>query len=232
MSLLYMVRHGQASFGMPNYDNLSPIGQKQAAILADHLIEKNREFQAVFTGNMLRHRQTAQPLVETGGSKGLCPGEYAVLDAFDEYDATTVWGIQIADMVKEDPGIGKDLENIMEDRRIFERLFRQAMLRWVDGNRAPREGPSWNAFAARVQKGVKEVMVNHGGQGDVVVFSSAGPISATMQFALGLDNVKAMGLAFATLNASITVFEFTKDHITLQGYNNVSYLEESLVTDR
>ncbi|SHK18195.1 Broad specificity phosphatase PhoE [Desulfatibacillum alkenivorans DSM 16219] len=232
MSLLYMVRHGQASFGTPNYDRLSPTGQEQSKNLARHLIDKQSKFHAVYTGNMLRHQQTAQPLVDEGGLKGLCPGDFTVNGAFDEYDATSVWTIQIEEMIREEPSIAQELSRLPDDREVFERLFRQAMLRWVSGDQDEEKGPTWKAFSSRVAKGVKEVMETHGEDENVIVFSSAGPVSAALQFALDLDYAKAMELAFSTLNASVTVFEFNRKHITLQGYNNVSYLEESLITDR
>jgi len=34
MSDLYLIRHGQASFGKDNYDRLSPLGIRQARILS------------------------------------------------------------------------------------------------------------------------------------------------------------------------------------------------------
>jgi len=33
MGTLYLVRHGQASFGAANYDQLSPLGQQQCGQL-------------------------------------------------------------------------------------------------------------------------------------------------------------------------------------------------------
>ena len=235
MSFLYMVRHGQASFGTPNYDKLSPTGQIQSEQLARHLIDKQLKFQAVYTGNMLRHRQTAQPLVDQGGAQGLCPGDFVVNGAFDEYDATTVWTLQIEEMIREEPSLAQDLERLPGDREVFEKLFRRAMLRWVSGDQDAQEAaeePTWRAFFTRVAHGVQEVMKTHGDDENVIIFSSAGPVSAAVQFALNLEYPKAMELAFATLNASVTVFEFNRNHITLQGYNNASYLEESLITDR
>jgi broad specificity phosphatase PhoE len=38
MSDLYMIRHGQASFGEENYDRLSPTGVVQAEIVARHWV--------------------------------------------------------------------------------------------------------------------------------------------------------------------------------------------------
>ncbi|MCH1491392.1 MAG: histidine phosphatase family protein, partial [Luminiphilus sp.] len=32
MASIYLIRHGQASFGSDNYDQLSPVGQRQADV--------------------------------------------------------------------------------------------------------------------------------------------------------------------------------------------------------
>lgn len=37
MGTLYLVRHGQASFGADDYDQLSPLGQRQSVRLGEYL---------------------------------------------------------------------------------------------------------------------------------------------------------------------------------------------------
>ena len=60
MSTLYMIRHGQASFGQTNYDRLSPKGEQQAHIVAHHFCRLNNGFDAVYTGTLMRQQQTAR----------------------------------------------------------------------------------------------------------------------------------------------------------------------------
>jgi broad specificity phosphatase PhoE len=44
MSEIYLIRHGQASFGSDNYDRLSPLGVRQAQCLAKHLAKTDKSF--------------------------------------------------------------------------------------------------------------------------------------------------------------------------------------------
>ena len=60
MCILYLVRHGQASFSADNYDTLSTKGQQQATLLGEYLAQKQLTPDAVFAGSMLRHNQTAE----------------------------------------------------------------------------------------------------------------------------------------------------------------------------
>jgi len=43
MGTLYLVRHGQASFGAADYDNLSELGHKQSARLGEYWRERRQE---------------------------------------------------------------------------------------------------------------------------------------------------------------------------------------------
>ncbi len=60
MSEIYLIRHGQASFGEEVYDKLSPTGIRQARVLARHLAHLNPSFDMVYCGTMERQRMTAQ----------------------------------------------------------------------------------------------------------------------------------------------------------------------------
>ena len=58
MAHIYLVRHGQASFGSDNYDQLSSLGFEQARLLGQWFAHTRQSFGQVVTGGMARHRQT------------------------------------------------------------------------------------------------------------------------------------------------------------------------------
>ena len=59
MTAIYLIRHGQASFGKAEYDCLSELGQKQATHLGASLKARAILFDKVIIGGMQRHQQTA-----------------------------------------------------------------------------------------------------------------------------------------------------------------------------
>jgi broad specificity phosphatase PhoE len=65
MSEVYFVRHGQASFGSDNYDQLSEKGHLQARLLGEYFASQQMQFDHILTGDMVRHRETAE---------GICAG--------------------------------------------------------------------------------------------------------------------------------------------------------------
>ena len=64
MGTLYLVRHGQASFGAADYDRLSALGHRQAVRLGEHWKERGMRFDAVITGTLRRHGQTWDGIAE------------------------------------------------------------------------------------------------------------------------------------------------------------------------
>lgn len=68
MAEITLVRHGQASFGSENYDQLSELGIQQSIWLGEHLKRLNYSFDRVVMGTMARHRQTAEGILRGLGS--------------------------------------------------------------------------------------------------------------------------------------------------------------------
>src|SRR6478609_7058286 len=59
MGAVYVVRHGQASFGAADYDRLSPAGARQAGLLGDFLKARGIRPTTVVSGGLRRQRETA-----------------------------------------------------------------------------------------------------------------------------------------------------------------------------
>lgn len=75
MGSIYLIRHGQASFGADDYDVLSPTGIRQAEILGDHLLNLGVRFDRVLSGGLRRQQHTARAALERLESSGLATPE-------------------------------------------------------------------------------------------------------------------------------------------------------------
>ena len=58
MGTLYLVRHGQASFGADDYDRLSDLGARQSERLGQYLAGKGLTFDAALCGTLRRQVDT------------------------------------------------------------------------------------------------------------------------------------------------------------------------------
>ena len=60
MASLYLIRHGQASFGSANYDQLSPLGQRQADVSGRFFADIGLHFGQAVSGDLSRQQETGQ----------------------------------------------------------------------------------------------------------------------------------------------------------------------------
>ena len=93
MGTLYLVRHGQASFGTDDYDRLSELGQRQAVRLGQHWAERGLRFDAAITGTLKRHAQTFEGIAE-GAGMALQPLAWPGLNEYDAEAGTVIPRLQ------------------------------------------------------------------------------------------------------------------------------------------
>lgn len=236
MSTVYLIRHGQASFGSENYDRLSKTGHRQAALLGRHFAELQLSFDAVYAGNLKRHRDTAAPLYRNPTDGPAASPKPICLDLFNEYDSLAVWAHYLPILQRSDPTYGDDLENLTTDNRAFQRLFSAVMQAWVGAVQPPEGLPTWSGFVKRVRKGMRRIIQEQGRGKRVAVFTSSGPIIVIVQQALNLADADALKLSWQIMNGSITRIRYNDRQIALQVFNEVAYLERqkdiSLLTYR
>ena len=225
MSEIYLVRHGQASFGEDNYDRLSPIGVKQARILARHLAKTVKYFDAIYYGKMERQQKTAQEFINFCIQRKRAVPKPIISDAFNEYDSFCVWQELLPEMLEGDPSLAKDMEKLPGDKKAFQRVFSSVMSRWVSGNYTATGIPPWDNFTRRVRHGIEELITCQGSGKRIAVFTSGGPISVTVQTALGLSDEKTLEISWQLMNASITRIRYNRQGIMLAGFNDVTHLE-------
>ncbi|HOO89685.1 MAG TPA: histidine phosphatase family protein [Syntrophales bacterium] len=225
MSTLYMIRHGQASFGEHNYDRLSEKGLRQAGILGEHLINTGLRADAVYSWTLQRQLATAQEVTRRFHERGIAMPELALCEALNELDAHAVVVSQIHDMISENPSVKDDLEKIYTDDQSFKRIFEVAMLRWVSGDFEKEGVESWDTFSSKVWRGITEIMSRHTGGKKVFLFTSGGPIAATVQKHLDLSNEHTIRLSWQIANTSVTRFVYNGSGAALAGFNEISHLE-------
>jgi len=225
MSELYMIRHGQASFGEKNYDRLSPMGVVQAELFASHWVGIGRKIDAIYMGTMQRQIDTAGALISAYKDTQIPVPEIISDSAFDEYDSASVFQAQLPGMMDKNPSISKKLADIYTDKRTFQLLFEEAMNRWISGTCDMPGVVTWRGFNDRVIKGVRQIMKAQGAKKRLAIFTSGGPISVVVQEALNLTDKSAMVLSWQIMNASITRFKYNTRGLAMAGFNDITHLE-------
>lgn len=225
MSIIYLIRHAQASFGSADYDRLSETGHRQAAILADHLEDRGVQFDAIYSGGQRRHEQTLAALEAKLSAAGSPRPPVTATPAFNEYDSEAILRTLIPLMIAEQPGFESDVSRMIRDKRSFQKVFEQVMLKWV-GAEYPVNGlETWKTYRDRVISGLQALMDREGAGKQVAVFTSGGAISVCVQKALHLTDALSLNLAWQIMNASITRLKYSGGRFMLFGFNEVAHLE-------
>jgi len=236
MGILYFVRHGQASFGQKNYDRLSPVGIRQAQILGEYLAGIRFAFHEAYWGEMERQQHTAKEVMTGFTSAGMEFPDPDTQAAFNEYDAFTVWKNQTRMMIQENILQPDQIDRTRTDKRQFQLLFEQIMMRWISGDHDAPGDLRWIDFVERVQEGISLLTSRPGSDRHVAVFTSGGPISIAMRMALALSDTKTMEISWQIMNASVSRFYFNSRGIFLAGFNDINHLvlkkDPSLLTYR
>jgi broad specificity phosphatase PhoE len=213
MGTLYLVRHGQASFGADDYDNLSELGRQQSVRLGEYWHHKGMKFDAVLVGTLKRHAQTLDGLLEGLGTTA-SPIQWPGLNEYDS--AAVIATIHPEPLQKPDTP---------ELYRHHFRLLRDALTQWMNGVTSPKGMPSYVDF----QKGVTSALdyVRTQCEGNVLLVSSGGPISTAVGHVLGTTPETTIELNLRIRNASITEFAFTPKRHMLVTYNTLPHLDHA-----
>ena len=162
MGIVLLVRHGQASFGSDDYDVLSETGWEQSRLLGAYLADRGVVPDVVLRGDMRRHRETGEGMVERAGWSAPIEAE----PGWNEFDHLGV--------VAAYPDLPRDRDL---DRREFQQFFELATQRWTAGEHDAEYPESYATFRARVGGALSRASQRAGPGGTVVVVSSGGPIA-------------------------------------------------------
>lgn len=231
MSTIYLVRHGQGSFGADDYDKLSELGREQSRLLGAYFVEARERIDHIYSGSLKRQRETAELLraqLPTAPPLTIEP-------AFDEYDSDAILRCFAASLSQSELD-ASGWPNVHQDRKRFQLFLERAARAWVDAAIEAEYMTPWRSFHSRIMEALHDVMVQQGRSKTLVISTSGGVIGAIVAHVLGLANHVAIELNWAVHNASITRLYYNADKVTLSMFNALPHLDRedrrSLITYR
>ena len=213
MAELYLVRHGQASFGAENYDELSPCGGQQSHWLGEDFARMSLEFDRIVIGTMRRHEQTADAIL--AAMRG--PQVEVVQDpGWNEYDFRALF----AALGEDGSSPGSSAES---SKRGFYRCLKKALHLWSE-DRLPGPLPeTWQEFQTRVERARRAIQRSGGKR--VLVVSSGGPIAVSTQQILQAPAAAAIALNMQIRNSSVCQYVFNDTAMSLVTFNSLPHLD-------
>lgn len=231
MACIYLIRHGQASFGKEDYDALSPLGEQQAGVMGKALFGRIGKPDSVLSGTMLRHKQTrdfAFAATECCSSEHSQPEHFSpeLVESADwnEYDHQAVLAA-LEPQLATAGGTRRYLAQSEDPKKEFASLFAQAIARWQSERHNDDYPETWTQFKTRVKNALQVALAQCENSQQFVVFTSGGPISAIAQHLLNLPDTQMLNLNWTLANCGVSKVVKTPNRVILSTLNEHSHFE-------
>ncbi|MGE8498112.1 MAG: histidine phosphatase family protein [Pseudomonas sp.] len=225
MGSIYLIRHGQASFGADDYDVLSPVGIRQAEVLGEHLAQLGLRLDRCVSGELRRQQHTATAALAQFEAAGVGIPALEVDGAFNEFDADAVIRALLPDLLPEEPEALHVLRNAAQNRAEFQRLFARLIGRWISGEHEKEGLQSWQGFVEQVQGGLDRLLANAGNKDSIAVFTSGGTITALLHLITKVPPAHAFELNWQIVNTSLSCLKFRGSQVSLASFNSHVHLQ-------
>lgn len=239
MTTILLARHGQASFGKANYDELSTLGCEQARLLGQHYAGTQRRIDAIFSGSLVRQRDSAQhfwdkyqPSIAADSRSSVFnsnqPDSYVMPD-FNEFNHEDVF-MKSTPHLATQAQIAAELAQHNQPMTRLGEMFREAMVRWHGGEHDEDYLESWPTFSHRAQQALSQLCttVNESthlnADSTVMVFTSGGVISAITAHLLEQGSQMAHQLTKSSVNTGVTAIDVSQSIPQLLSFNEHSHL--------
>ena len=235
MANLLIVRHGQASFGAENYDQLSPLGQRQADLTGEFLREMGTRFSAAYSGDLSRQRETGQRVLDQ-----LEQAPELIIDSrFNEVQTDEQIEVMMPLLVERDARFADLVAAMDTDTKSFQKIIETVFNYWVSPECDVSGIQSWKDYHGGVVSAFEGAMASAASGTDTAIFTSGGTIATIVGHVLKLTSDRVYEFYEPVFNCSITRIIFNSRKCSLSTFNDVGHLHlmsaqlnERLVTYR
>lgn len=214
MPVIYLLRHGQASFGTDDYDVLSELGRRQADIAGQELARRGARSPVVVSGSLRRQIDTAEI-----AAKSLNVIPTGIDSRFNEFDAHAAVNAYLGDSAA--------TQGMPSSQ--FQQHLDAVMTDWMENGNSEWQRFSDGAFAA-----LTELAESLPSGSDAIVATSAGVSAVLAGRLLGSDTQGMISMNRVSVNASITTVVAGSRGLSLVSFNDHAHVmgDRSLLTNR
>lgn len=221
MAIIYLVRHGQASFGAENYDKLSELGCRQATIVGEYFRDQGVHFDAVYSGDLSRQRNTARLAIASQ------PAEVPHhIDArFNEVRNDEQVKFLTPEVTKFNSQISGMIDKGLSSSRDYQKVIEAVFNYWVSPACNESRIQSWAEFSGGARQAMVDVMQKQGAGKTIGIFTSGGTLATIVAQTLGLTGEQTYQLYEPIFNCSVTQLFYNRSKVSLSYYNDNSFLQ-------
>ena len=201
MPVVYLVRHGQASYGAEDYDVLSPIGHEQSAVVGRELQRRGITSPQIVCGDLVRQRNTALGIIDSAGFESAM----TIDPRWNEFDHP--------DMPLPTTGAGDSFD--------FQRRLDTALESWVREDNLD----GWRGFQDKSFDALMDFAGTLAAGATGLAVTSGGVVSAIVSRIWGLDAQGTVRINRVVANTSLTSIVFGRQGMNLLSVNDHSHLQ-------
>lgn len=221
MATIYLVRHGQASFGADDYDKLSPLGRRQAQVVGEYFRDCGVLLDAAYSGDLSRQCDTARLALQAQPSEV----PHHIDPRFNEIENDAQIKHLLPAVVERNPGVkalvDKGLGNSKDYQKVIDAVFNY----WVSPDCRNEQIQSWQEYSSLVRDALFDVMRQQGAGKTSAIFTSGGTLATIVSQVLGLGGDKAYQFYEPVMNCSVTRLFYNGSRVSLSYFNDCSFLQ-------
>jgi broad specificity phosphatase PhoE len=220
MSNLYLIRHGQASYGTADYDRLSKLGAEQSRLTGAWFKRCGIEVHHAVAGALKRQVQTAEAFFG-GYNDPSTPLPHIHRDpGFDEVNQVDMMNPATG----ENTGPLKDGTAHMTFEQFRENM-EPAYVRWTSGqydHQYKMPFPTYSASCAAAM--TKAIGLARPGE-NVAAFTSGGTIAMICRLIMPLGDEATSAMMWVISNTSVSRLTWERGRFSLTLFNSLAHLE-------
>ncbi len=235
MASIYVIRHGQASFGEENYDKLSTLGCRQAVVLGEYLRDCGIHFDATYSGDLQRQCKTA----ELATSAQPQSADHSIDPRFNEIRNEEQFEVLLPMVLDNNLALQALIDKGLSSSKDYQKVLKDVFNYWVSPSCPKSEIQSWADYNANAGRALQDIIRTQGAGKTIGLFTSGGTIATIVAQVLGLGSEHVYSFYEPVINCSVTQLFYSGDRVSLSYFNDHSFLDllgfqkgEKLVTYR
>ena len=222
MASIYLIRHGQASFGSDDYDKLSELGCRQAEVTGHYLRDCGIHFDSAYSGALLRQRETAELALSSQPNAVT----HTVDDRFDEIRNDEHLEYLLPGLMEKSPALKAIVDRGLSSSKDYQKVIDAVFNYWVSPECNVPQIQSWDDYSGGVKAALSDVIRNEGGGKNIAIFTSGGTIATIVAHVLGLSGEQTYQFYEPIFNCSVSHLFYSGDRVSLSYFNDRSFLQE------
>jgi broad specificity phosphatase PhoE len=220
MADIYLIRHGQASFGAENYDKLSALGCRQAQVAGEYFRDCGIHFDSVYSGDLSRQRDTARLAIASQ------PGDvpHHIDPRFNEIQNDKQLEYLMPEVLKRNVKLQALVDKGLSSSKDYQKVIDAVFNYWVSADCKDDRLQSWADFSGGARQALADVMREQGGGKTVGIFTSGGTLATIVAQVLGLTGEQTYQLYEPVFNCSVSQLFYSGSRVSLSYFNDCSFL--------